>query len=463
MQSDPPTTTRASPRDGDPPQHDCRYPPAQTPISRGRYLASSLLTLSDHDVALAQQVFEAAAQIQSHILLVLDGFNECPAALQEQLVSDLAALSRRQRFALLLTSQTAVSLPPHMDRKIIRMGILGAADRQAVLASYHAPEIIDISDPFQTAYELSIAAECAAELKRPVTRAQLFDAFIRRNLTGLSSPALTRAALRQVALAMDEQLTAALPVDEVWRCAERALAQQSVSPASVDDLFRCRLVRMQQGSFSFSHELIGRFLAGEALLLINSETPHKLVHELGRPRHADLPELMLPLETRVTALRAILTGLTDAKLFLKSLDGELGELAANIANRDASTALAAAVTLMDEVSLTFQHLDSFPQADLDRGGLSRSESALHAAISKVLPTGRFLKEALAVFDATDRALHRAVYAAEQEDGDQLPPSALVATIVGVRTDHRRELPAAILIEGCEHARYDYRFRRRARI
>lgn len=106
-------------------------------------------------------------------------------------------------------------LPPPMATRTIYLGALGESDRQAILASYQAPEITGISESFQTAYELSIAAECAAELKPPVTRAQLFDAYVRRNLNDLSAPAATRAALRQVALAMDEQLTAVLPVDEV--------------------------------------------------------------------------------------------------------------------------------------------------------------------------------------------------------------------------------------------------------
>lgn len=57
-------------------------------------------------------------------------------------MSDLAALSLRQQFILLLTSQTSVSLPPPMATNTISMGALGQSDRQAVLASYQAPEIL---------------------------------------------------------------------------------------------------------------------------------------------------------------------------------------------------------------------------------------------------------------------------------------------------------------------------------
>lgn len=258
---------------------------------------------------------------------------------------------------------------------------------------------------------------------------------------------------------MDEQLTAALSVDEVWRSAERALAKQSAFHAAIDDLFRCKLVRTQQGSFAFSHELIGRFLAGEALLL-NSETSHALVRELERPRHSDLPELVIPLETRATALRSMLTGLASTELFLQSLDGELGGLANDVASREAYAALAAAVTLMNEVTLTIQNPETFSGAKLDRDGLSTSECAVLAAAAKLLPADRFLDEALAVFDATDCALHRVSSAYGQDTGKSLSPSVLAATIIGLHTEPRRQLPAAILIAGCEHPRNDYRFRSR---
>lgn len=433
-------------------------------VRAGMY-GGRLSNLLDRSVAplttqIAQHILNAATQVQAQILLIVDGFNECPAKLQEQLLSDLAALFRRHQPVLLLTSQSPVALPSPINATTVTMGSLDPSERQAILASYGAPEIRDMSEPFQTAYELSIAAECVNELKHPVTRAQLFDAFIRRNLDGLSSPAVTRVALRQVALGMDEKLTAALPIDEVWRCAERALASQSASLESIDNLFRCRLVRMQQGSFAFSHELLGRFLTGEALLLANSAAPDRLVHELERPRHADLPELVIPLETRASALRMVMAGLADAELFLKSLDDECGKLAADIANREALATFATTTELMDEVSLIFQDLDSFPHAELDRDGLSMSGSAILAAASKLLPSGRFLNEALALFDATDRALHRAAHAAERDGRHPLPPSALVSAIVGIRTD-RRQIPAAILIEGCSHARYDFRFRARS--
>jgi hypothetical protein len=115
---------------------------------------------------------------------------------------------------------------------------------------------------------------------------------------------------------------------------------------------------------------------------------------------------------------------------------------------------------MDKATLTIQNPESFSGAKLDRECLSSSQCAALAAVAKLLPAGRFLDEALDVFDATDRALHRASNAYGQDTDKSLSPSVLAATIIGLHTEPRRRLPAAILIAGCEHAEIDYYFRSR---
>ena len=400
-------------------------------------------------VLTAQQLFGAARHANSPVVVVLDGFNECPTTLQPQLVSDLAALALRAPFVLLLTSQTPVPLPPRIEAVTVRTGTLGPAERQAVLTSYGASEIMDLSEPFQTAYELSLAAQCAAELRPPVTRSQLFDAFVRHSLAGLTSPASTRAALRQAALAMDEQLTGMLPVDEVWRLAERDLIRQPTPRVVIDDLFHCRLVRLQQGSFSFSHELIGRFLTAEALLL--GSDAQQLVGQLKKPRHADLIELLIPLETQPDALRELLASLADSSVLLRSLDAQLGMLAKQVVQREARRILAEVAHFMDEVLLTFETAGPFSKFGYDRHGPSTYELAVLAAVGRVLPHWVFLAEALELLDATDRALERAREVGAADGTNPVPRSTLGSAISGMVTGPGVRLPASVMLYACEHA------------
>ncbi|MBB6373789.1 hypothetical protein BKA01_001011 [Pseudonocardia eucalypti] len=434
-------------------------------LVRARTYEGRLSRLLDRSVApmtvqTAQQLMGAAARASTPILLILDGFNECAASRREQLLADLLALRRRVSLLVLLTTQEVVQQPAGFELTAISMGALSASDRRAVLASYNAAAIADMCEPFQTAFELSMAASCAAELAVPVSRGQLFDAFVRQSLSDLPAPAATRAALRQLALQMDEALVVALPIDVARRRAERAVGTSAEAYVTLDNLFHCRLVRLQQGSFAFAHELIGRFLVGEALLL-ESQHPERVVTELKRPRHADLVELVLPLEPELPRLRGLLDGLASAKLYLMAAESELGAVAARVAAAELHDVAGKLTALMGRAELRVVDLDSHPRAVLSEVLLTDADAAKLTALAQLLPAQEYLAEAIALLDATDRVLGRAKGHAGWELGRRLPPSALAATVAsGLSGGPTPRLPAALVIEGCEHGRYDREFGRR---
>jgi Nuclease-related domain/AAA domain (dynein-related subfamily) len=228
---------------------------------------AAFTTASPRDLQLAAAIGGQA------ILLVVDGFNECPPALQERLLRDLSSLCRRSQAVTLITSQAAATMPENLSGAVIRTGTLTAEDRKAILGSYGAPEIAPMCEPFTTVYELAIAAECASELLGTVTRASLFSAFTRRRLRTGAHPAHTRGALRQLALAMDAELATSLPIDQAERAIEQYLADHSATRDILDEVLASSITTSRHGRVAFSHELLGRFLAAEGLLLGNRDLP----------------------------------------------------------------------------------------------------------------------------------------------------------------------------------------------
>jgi len=260
----------------------------------------------------AEDLIRAASINGQRVLLVVDGFNECPQPLRERLVGDLSAFCRRTSAATLITGQAPVPVSDALQGALVEAGPLDDEGRKAVLTSYGTPEIVDLTEAFSTAYELSIAAECAAELESPVTRAALFSAFVRKRLSPASSPAELRATLRRLALVMDDRLSTSLPLDQVWREAEQYLAQRSAPMSIIDDLFRTSISISQQGRFSFTHELLGRYLVAEALTLENQQ-PSQLADQLRMPRHHDLRQLAVELADSAPRAGELLAGLADAR------------------------------------------------------------------------------------------------------------------------------------------------------
>ena len=163
------------------------------------------------------------------LALVVDGFNECPAELKEELVRSLQAFYLRSPIPIFFTSQDEIKLPREISGQILRLCDLGDEERLAVLradATTALPSNAeDLCRSFRSAYELSLAASCFGEIDAP-NRAALFDAYVRRCCHGLDNTALVRAVLTGIADTMRRGLKSSLPLREAWQIAEDILEEQ---------------------------------------------------------------------------------------------------------------------------------------------------------------------------------------------------------------------------------------------
>ena len=368
---------------------------------------AAFTTASIRDLQLAAAIGGQA------MLLAVDGFNECPPALQERLVRDLSSFCRRCKAVTLITSQAAVTMPENLSGTVVRTGTLAAEDRLAILSSYGAPEIARMCEPFTTAYELAIAAECAGELLGAVTRASLFSAFIRRRLRTGAHPADIRGALRQLALAMDAELATSLPIDQAERTVEQYFADYSAPRDILDEVLGSSITTSRHGRVAFSHELLGRFLAAEGLLLGHRELPG-LLEALRSPRHEDLAPVTVDLESDVTRAGDLLGGLADWRLYAQALRGESGG-AATRAARLATHQLLRSVT-QGLGGVTFTVRAEYQLSVSGGRKLSAADRALLAAAGALAREGLFLPEVMELLDATDAACRRSAEAQARSEG-----------------------------------------------
>ena len=383
------------------------------------------------------------------VLLVVDGYNECPQRLQERLDGDLGAFGRRTKPATLITSQARVRVSDAIDGAVIHIGQLDDESRKAVLTSYGAPEIVDLSEPFSTAYELSIAAECAGELKSPVTRAALFSAFVRKRLSGASSPAATRETLRCLALVMDDKLATSLALDEVWRVAEQYLADRSVPATVIDNVLNSTFTVSQQGRFSFTHELLGRFLAAEALTLQHRQST-ELALELSKPRHQDLLQLAVELETDTSQADELLAGLADWFLYVRAIRGEAGGPATHAAQATAHRLLQTVTEAMSDT--TFVVRGQFDLSVTGGHALSKADQALLSAIGLLVSYGEYFPEVILLLDATDAACWRSMEAAQGETHRLTASEVVSAVLFGGSAGS--QVAAHVVLEAARLARHD---------
>lgn len=433
-------------------------------LAEGGMYEGQLSALIDRSVARfttasGQELLDATATTGQSVVLVVDGFNECPEPLKSRLVDDLMALSRHARPHTLITAHAIIDLPRHLSGTTMEAAPLTDDDRRAILRSYDAEDLGPLCEPFSTAFELSIAAECGRELGAPLTRGRLFAAFTRKRLSLTPSPALVRGTLRQLALIMDERLTTWLPIDEAVQASEAYLASQAASAGIADHALGCSIVRADQGRLSFTHELLGRFLALEGLRQAHPE-PDDLAQRLRLPRHEDLPALGLDLEAGPARASALLSALADMALYFLALSGHHGPVAHQAAKANARDLLQAATAAMPQTVLTFHE----PQLTVAGGRrLAADDQNLLAAIGALAYEGRYLPEVTALLDATDTACQRSAGIQEDTEGQRPSPWAIAAAIhPAYISDAHAQVAAGVVLRSARWAQFDSRLRQQGR-
>ncbi|ABW12082.1 NERD domain protein [Parafrankia sp. EAN1pec] len=431
-------------------------------LSAARY-EGRLSVLMDRAVAPyspqpALNLLRAATSVGRDVLLVVDGFNECPERERDALVQDISALCLRSPCRVLVTAQHSVSFATITGWQEFRLRKLDEDERRAVLASYDASVPLDLCGPFETAYELSIAAECSSELREGATRATLLDAFVRHRLQSGRSPALTRSLLRRLAVVMDERLVTALPIGDVWRIGEAALREQQTPSDILDEVFRASVVSVEQGVLTFSHELIGRYLAAEELLLAAGTNMDDLTSELQRPRHEDLPALVIPLETSEDCLRQLFNCLASKHLLVEALGNKLGPRARAVAVMEAERVLAELCEMTAGLKLVFG--STFETTVTGGRDVTGYEAAVLAAVGDGLADGDFLGPAMRLLDATDEAC-RTSTAAQAASGHRPTPSDIAAAVVlnFAEPGSRRKIASHILLDSARLG-WPWRYRHR---
>lgn len=390
-----------------------------------------------------------AASAGSPAAVILDGFNECVPADQAELLEQLGTLRLRVPVAAVVTSTVPVPLPrTDLD---LKAEAPGDVTRAALMASHGGAGGVAGAEAFRTPLELALAAKCGQQLRPGATAAELFDAYI-----GHFCPAeTTRAGLRRLAAEMDRQLRGSLTIAEIRVLLYRD-AGSSAPDAATDAVLGSPLLTLTQGRAGFTHELFGRFLMAEQLVLDSGDIT-AVAGALRDPRHADLLAHAVALE-HGPSRRDLLLALADPGLLSDAVDGRYGNETASAIRAEVAAALAEATAATSGAQLV--RVDGGPD-DMYEGQWKMpspragSQQALLQVAGACLAEGQFLEETSRLLDATDRRCAQEMRQLH-DGGHRAAISTVVrATYLGFSyTDERelQKLPASVVINACEHSR-----------
>ena len=347
--------------------------------------------------------------------LIIDGINECPEKLRGELLETLQAFVIRYTVPVILTAQAALQLPRELVGQTAEFIPINGDEREQLVTVYSAPEIapqlISATTVFETAYEISVAAQCAAELGPRASRYALFNGFTRKRLHQVGAPADFRV-LVEIARLMGERLTPTMSVAEFIRRAEAFAERTRTDPTLVGPIMDCGLVELRHGQCVFRHEMLQEFFEAEGLLA-DASTITDIASEVCKPRNRHLAPLVLGGLPTKADVRVVLRALGSAELLRDSLLGHYGEEAAAGAREEASKLFKEVQRRIVEGSYPIDFHRSPLSPPTSNDAEDQWEQIVATAVGYTAARGYFLEELADLVSRLDRQFLKA---AQELDG-----------------------------------------------
>lgn len=267
-----------------------------------------------------QALFKAAAAVGAEVVLHVDGLNECTAGRISDLIAALQAARINYGARVILTGQEPVALPASLAGTSVRLQQPDRAQAERLVAAHLGRSLTADEgaslEVVATTHDAVILAQVLHEAGTIDGRFSLYHAFTRERLKAAGALQAYHS-LADLATAMRSGFTTALP---------QAAAERMAGPSStsfIDGALAAGLLWSGFGRIGFRHDLIGDFLAADAVLR-RAKTPAALSAAARQPLHAELREFLLGGCATTHEIESLLSNASDARLLESALSGRAG-------------------------------------------------------------------------------------------------------------------------------------------
>jgi|GEM_PF-2213417 len=344
--------------------------------------------------------------------IFVDGFNECPARLRTQLLTDLQALFVHYGTQIAMSSQQRVELPSALSGAVIEFQELTDEQRVAILEQYVGRAVtkqeIENCVAFRSGYELSIAAECLSQLGESSTRRDLFNRFLERRFDSPADVIWARQVFGGLAARMQAQLRTSLSSSDLTHVFESVSGREKIPPRLLNEIVSSGVIDMDQGQCGFRHEMLQRFFESEAICRAVPSF-EMLKAELRKPVHHALIEFAIDRQSDNSNIRDLL-GLAcetnGPSVLSRAFDGNFGASAKQIVRKDAAKMLRDAEADLVEIDFKIEidksdgERTSLEPTVLNARQWSSYEYGLMNLVAERLPSGWLIVDVLRLVGMT---------------------------------------------------------------
>lgn len=373
--------------------------------------------------------------------VVLDGLNECPESLRQELLEQLQAFVLRYPAGVLVTGIDANRMADVLGATVLRAGEPDEETRQQVLGVHGAKRPDRISAQFRTPYELSIAARCESELAEDATVADLHAAYICQ----FAETEQLRSGLRALAAHLHTKLRSSVTLREATAVLYAALP--ALAPDQVDDVLACRLLDVARQRVRFRHELLGQFLAAEDLVR-SATSGADMGRALGSPANGVLAATALAIEPDPHKVWAALDELASPTLMLTAYTGDFGPEVAQLVAERVREVLRLGMSATEVGRVELQAESWFGRWEPEVPWTS-TQRALLTVAGEALLRGRFVDEICELVDRTDAVCLQHTRLLKAAGSDSPVNTVVASTYNQVRPTDGRGLAASYVVTAFE--------------
>lgn len=266
----------------------------------------------------ATSLIRAARATGSPLVLVLDGYNECPAAEQLALTRSLAAAVRCFGARLVVSAQADLARPDLIEARHVVVREPSKALKAAIAGSSAADRFDYLLESVSSGLEADLVGRVGTTLADGSSRFALFDAYARQKLGDDASDGIR--FLAAVAAQLIDRMSFSLSIRDF----DRLAAAERIPGDVLGRIVAAGLVVRRSDKVSFRHELIFAAFAAESVVRRTNHDVEDVLRALGAPKYRNARSLILGAYDDDGFVVKVLAETTDADLLRAASDGECG-------------------------------------------------------------------------------------------------------------------------------------------
>ncbi|ASZ13270.1 NERD domain-containing protein [Chitinophaga pendula] len=299
-------------------------------IIEAKYFGTAFRALLENEVLLLgapslKEFLNACTRLNLTLLIILDGYNECPLSEQRRLARSLLALGYRYSTKFIVTSQkehehlkilnlTQIAvIEPSLEVKKQISGLISGSPDQEIYNS--------LLMTVRSGLESRIIGQIGNDLPKGTSQFALFDFYARIKLNEYATDGIQALAL--FANCLSDRVAFSLTIREF----DRFAIQEGVSTKILDHLFRTQLLIKHGDRVSFYHELFFHTFIAENIIRNAQNNPEKIASALTSPKHQDGKTFILGAVDNDMLLKDILERTEDYRLIISIAVGDCGKFA----------------------------------------------------------------------------------------------------------------------------------------